>query len=137
MSIVAVGIAAALGLCLAILLFLVYRKVDYRVDQFQRGVNKLENLFAMSGATWISELLEDMVVGDEYALLHKLRDVIEAHNSVEVFLDKVGVPITKFTLTQLSAEDRKKLLKDLPGVQEADQVPTDSPKVAANDNSGT
>lgn len=125
MTILGVAIAIGVGVLLAILLFLIYRRVDYKVDQLQRALNKLENMFAAAGATWMSEFLADLVVGDETAIVHRLRDLIEASNSVEVFMDKVGKPIAKFTLENLSEEERRKLL--------ARYLPAEAAKANNND----
>ena len=110
MTILGIAIAIGVGILLAVLLFLIYRRVDYNFDQFQRGLNKLENLFAAAGSNWMSEFLADLVVGDEVSIMHRLRDLIEAANTVDVFIERIGKPITKFTLEHLNNEERQKIL---------------------------
>ena len=110
MTILGIAIAIGVGILLAVLLFLIYRRVDYNFDQFQRGLNKLENMFAAAGSTWMSEFLADLVVGDEVSIMHRLRDLIEAANTVDVFIERIGKPITKFTMEHLNNEERQKIL---------------------------
>lgn len=88
--IIVLGIVAAIvvGLIVAVL----YRKADNASDDLQRRINKLENAFSEAGASWMAELLEDMVVGDLSEIGHKLRAFAEAKDTEAFFLENIARP---------------------------------------------
>ncbi len=113
MTTIGVLVAIGIGLVLAIIAFVLFRRADAAADNLQRRLNRLENLFAQAGSTWMAEFLEDMVVGDESVIMHKLKDLYEATNTVDVFMDKIGMPIASFALRNATPEQMKKLLANI------------------------
>ena len=96
---------AVLGCVLAIVVIFIMRRVDRRIDSAQRAINKLENQFSRMGSTWMSELLEDLVVGDEAAIIHKGREIIEATNSEAAVVEKIAKPIAFFLIEYAKRSD--------------------------------
>lgn len=88
----------AAGFAAAVAVFLLFVLLDRKTDNLQRAINKLENQFARMGASWLAELLEDMVVGDERAIVGKTREIIEAVNTEKALVEKVGRPIALWTV---------------------------------------
>jgi len=97
------------AIAVGVLGYLLYRKADKTSDDLQRRINKLENMFAAAGSTWMSELLEDIVVGDASAITTKMRDIFEADNTTEFFVEKVARPCAAFV--RKYDADRKKAVK--------------------------
>ncbi len=95
-------------IAVGVIAFIVWRKTDKAIDDKQRQINKLENEFAKCGASWMAELLEDIVVGDSAALVGKLRHLIEG-DTVLVFNQEIAIPITRYTMEN-NEELRKELL---------------------------
>ena len=89
---------AAAGFTAAVVVFLLFVLFDRKTDSLQRAINKLENQFARMGASWLAEFLEDMVVGDERAIVGKTREIIEAVNTEKALVEKIGRPITLWTV---------------------------------------
>jgi len=117
-------ISIVITLVLAFIVALLIRKADNKVDDFQRKINKLENCFAEAGASWMSELLEDLVVGDETATVHKLRDFIEAPNVPLFFLEKVALPCAKYAIREATPEQLLKLKSEFAKNDEGSDAPT-------------
>ena len=103
---------AVLGSVLALVVIFIMRRLDRRIDSAQRAINKLENNFSRMGATWLSELLEDLVVGDEAAIISKSREIIEAVNSEAAIAEKVAKPIA-FYLIDYARRNDSALLEQL------------------------
>jgi len=109
-------IAAGVGIALGIILFILWKKVDKKIDDMQRAVNYLENAFAAWGSSWMSEFLANIVVGDEEAITRKIRDFFHADNKKAFFTDKIAFPIAKYVLREfntLTPEQQKDLEQTL------------------------
>ena len=102
---------------IGIIFYWLWRKADKAIDDKQRQINKLENEFAKCGASWMAELLEDIVVGDSAALVGKLRHLIEG-DTVLVFNQEIAIPITRYTMEN-NEELRKEIMKKYTPVKRA------------------
>ena len=89
---------AAAGFAAAVVVFVMFVLVGRKTDNLQRAINKLENHFSRMGATWLAEFLEDIVVGDERAIVGKTREIIEAVNTEKALVEKIGRPIALWTV---------------------------------------
>jgi type II secretory pathway pseudopilin PulG len=109
--IVTISVIAVIVLAIitGIVAWRLFRAVDGAMDDFQRKINKLENLFAEAGASWMSEFLEDWVVGDTAACLHKLKEFVEAPNTPLFFLEKIALPCARYAIREATPEIRAKL----------------------------
>lgn len=94
--IIVLGIAGAV--LVGLLIFFVASRVDKKIDILQRRINKLENMFAAAGTTWMAEFLEDLVVGDRQAIVARIRQLVEADDTTEFFLRQVAVPCAQFAI---------------------------------------
>jgi hypothetical protein len=83
---------------LGVLAWRLYDKVDDYVDEKQRAINTLENAFSEAGATWMSKLLADIVVGDEEEFVRKVKTLVDSVNDPRFFLEKVAVPCAVFAI---------------------------------------
>lgn len=98
--IIGIGIALAIGAVVGRIAWKKYDQVDGQMDDFQRSVNRLENLFARSEASWMAEVLEDIVVGDAEAGIIKIREMIEAPDTTLFFLDNIAIPCAVFAIRE-------------------------------------
>lgn len=87
----------AAGFAAAVVVFLMFVLLDRKTDNLQRAINKIENQLTRMGAFWLAEFLEDMVVGDERAIVGKTREIIEAVNTEKALVEKIGRPIALWT----------------------------------------
>lgn len=110
--IISVIITIILAIIVGVVVFKLVKKADDAIDDFQRKINKLENCFAEAGSSWMSDLLADIVVGDEAATIHKLREFIESQNVPLFFLDKVAVPCAMYAFREASPEQWSKLKRE-------------------------
>lgn len=127
-TIITVAIVAAVviafAVATAIYLAKKYKAVDDWIDDKQRLVNKLENKFAAQGATWVAELLENIVVGDEEELIRQLTEWVEAEDITKFFNEKVSDPITVYNLHRANEDPamRERYLGILGIVEEEDDA---------------
>jgi len=89
---------ALLGAALAGVVVFIMWRLNRWADATQRAINKLENHFARMGSTWMSELLEDLVVGDEAAIIYKGREIIEAANTEAAIVERIAKPIAFYLI---------------------------------------
>jgi len=108
---IGIGIAIVVGLVLGYLLWRLYDRVDDWIDEKQRAVNKLENQFAKAGSTWMSDLLEDLVVGDEETVVTKVTQLMEAPDTSLFFLDNVALPCAEYAIREAGAKYPERLAK--------------------------
>ena len=106
-----IGIAVLVGLVLAYLAWKVYDRYDDRVDAFQYKLNKIENLIAAAGATWLSDLFALGVVGDEEKIMAKIGEALEAANTNRFLLEKVAVPFALYAVRECPTEYPEGLVK--------------------------
>lgn len=103
-----ISLAVVLGVAVGIL----RARLDRKVDDIQRKINALQDRVRMTGASWLSDLLTDMVVGDERAMYQKARELVEADDSSQFFLEKVAVPMGVFAI-RATKEDYPELYAKL------------------------
>jgi len=93
-------IAVGVGVGLGIIFLLISAVVNSRINNVQRVFNKIENKLDGAGAEWLSDVLEDAIIGDAHGCYVKLKMFIEAKNSEEFFLRNVAVPLAKYAIRE-------------------------------------
>ena len=102
---------------------LIYYAMQNKVNDIQRHFNKLENklFLAMTfhenddeeACTWLTDLLEHLVVGDWRAALADIRQLNESPNSDMFFVKKVAFPMANFCIYQLKKMNKVDYLEKL------------------------
>lgn len=93
-------IAVGVGVGLGVLYTVVSLYVNSKVNNIQRVFNKIENKLDAAGAEWLSDVLEDAIIGDAHGAYVKLKMMIEAKDTEEFFLKNVAVPLAQYAIRQ-------------------------------------
>ena len=97
-------IAVGVGIGLGVLYVVISLYVNSRVNNIQRVFNKVENKLDAAGAEWLSDVLEDAIVGDAHGAYVKLKMLIEAKDTEEFFLKNVAVPLGQYAIRQTARD---------------------------------
>ncbi len=95
---VIVGVILA-GVVTGVIVYRYAERVDDWEDATQHNINKIENQFAAAGVTgWFPEFLENLVVGDEEAVIRQVKQMMEAKDTDKFFLDSVAMPMALYAI---------------------------------------
>ncbi len=108
---IGIGIAVLIGLILSYVAWKMYDRYDDRVDALQYKLNKIENLIAAAGASWLADLFALAVVGDEEKIGAKIGEALEAANTNRFMLEKIAVPFALYAIRECPAEYPEGLAK--------------------------
>jgi hypothetical protein len=103
MSLVSILIAIGVGIVLAIVLGVIYYKVNANINTTQRNLNKIENRLSAAGAQWLAGLFEDLIVGDVRSASIHCRQFIEADDVTGFFLDNIAVPLAEYSIKETAS----------------------------------